>query len=491
MTSTSPQTDLTAPPVRTALIVLGMHRSGTSALAGVLGHLGAVLPHDLMAPSDMNAKGFFESNRITGLNDRLLAQAGFTWWDPRRFPAAWFDTPEAVSLLDEAVAALRADYGDAPLFIIKDPRICRLLPFWRAALDRVGAQVKVVHTHRGPWDVAASLARWADYETDFGLVLWTRHVLDAEADSRDLARSFTCFQALMDNWRAVARQIGRDLNLVWPQGADRVAPAIEGFLSADLQHFKSTTTEGPNGQALPPMVSALQAMLDDWVHGNDPAQDRDRLDALRASLDESGPLFDGLALRTVHRAREVRHLMGSVTELQSNLQNAVAQREADKVRADEQLAEIRAALAHALDDTARQTEQIDIQAGQLVALDQQLHVASVQLRELTEQHTREMEERLRLAIAMDDPSAMSDSLSQLADRVEDMSRDAKVMQENFAKVVAERNTAQSWGIQREAELLASTSWRITAPLRALSHAARRLRRPCCTDPADPVRIVLS
>lgn len=51
MTSTRPQTDLTVSPVRTALIVLGMHRSGTSALAGVLGHLGAALPQDLMAPS--------------------------------------------------------------------------------------------------------------------------------------------------------------------------------------------------------------------------------------------------------------------------------------------------------------------------------------------------------------------------------------------------------------------------------------------------------
>ena len=178
MTSTSPQTDLTVPPVRTALIVLGMHRSGTSALAGVLGHLGAALPQDLMAPSDMNAKGFFESNRITGLNDRLLAQAGFTWWDPRRFPAAWFDTPEAATLLDEAVEVLRADYGDAALFVMKDPRICRLLPFWTAALDRFGAQVRIVHTHRAAWDVAASLARWAEYEPEFGLVLWSRHVLD-------------------------------------------------------------------------------------------------------------------------------------------------------------------------------------------------------------------------------------------------------------------------------------------------------------------------
>ncbi|WP_405402783.1 hypothetical protein [Paracoccus sp. Ld10] len=452
------------------MIVLGMHGSGTSALAGVLGHLGAALP------PDMNAEGFLESNRIIGLNDRLLAQAGLTWWDPRRFPAAWFDTPETASLLNEAVAALRADYGDAPLFIINDPRICRLLPFWRAALDRVGAQVKVVYTHRRPWDVAASLAQWAEYEIDFGLVLWTRHVLDAEADSRDLPRSFTCFPALIDDWRTVAQQVSRDLDLVWPQEPDRVAPTINDFLSAGLQHFKGTTAKGMDGQALPPMVSSLKAMLDDWVQGNDPARDRDRLDELRKSLDESGPLFDGLALRTVHRAREVFHLMGLVSELQSDLQGAAAQHQADKARANEQLAEARTALDRAQRATARLTEQIDIQSGELVTLDRRLHVASVQLRKFTEQRTYEMQERLRLAITLDDPSAMSDSLSQLADRVEDMIRNTNVMQEDFAKVVAERNIAQSWGIQREAELLASTSWRVTAPLRALSHAARRLRR---------------
>ena len=48
---------MTSTRLQTSLIVLGMHRSGTSALAGVLGHLGAALPQDLMAPSDMNAKG--------------------------------------------------------------------------------------------------------------------------------------------------------------------------------------------------------------------------------------------------------------------------------------------------------------------------------------------------------------------------------------------------------------------------------------------------
>lgn len=475
MTSTSPQTDLTVPPVRTALIVLGMHRSGTSALAGVLGHLGAALPQDLMAPSDMNAKGFFESNRITGLNDRLLAQAGFTWWDPRRFPAAWFDTPEAATLLDEAVEVLRADYGDAALFVMKDPRICRLLPFWTAALDRFGAQVRIVHTHRAAWDVAASLARWAEYEPEFGLVLWSRHVLDAEADSRALPRCFTSFEALMDDWRAVARHIADALDLDWPRGPDQVGAAVDDFLSRDLQHFRGASATGPDGQPLPPVAAELQQVLGAWVDEGESSQDHDRLDRLRSALDASGPLFDGLALRTVHRARQVAHLSGRVESLTADLTQA------------------RRDLSRAGQEAHRRDAQIAEQAERLEVMERRQHVASVQLRQLTEQREREMQERLRLAIALDDPNAMADRLDDLAERVERvtaerrrerdrlnaeaeaMATEGARLREDLATARAERDAAQRWGATREAELLASTSWRVTAPLRAVSRVARRLR----------------
>lgn len=67
---------------RTALIVLGMHRSGTSAMAGVLGRLGAALPKRLIPPSDANPKGYFGSLKVYGLNDTVLVSAGYSWADP-------------------------------------------------------------------------------------------------------------------------------------------------------------------------------------------------------------------------------------------------------------------------------------------------------------------------------------------------------------------------------------------------------------------------
>ena len=96
-----------------------------------------------------------------------------------------------------------------------------------------------------------------------------------------------------------------------------------------------------------------------------------------------------------------------------------------------------------------------------------------------------MQERLRLAIALDDPNAMADRLDDLAERrrerdrlnaeAEAMATEGARLREDLATARAERDAAQRWGATREAELLASTSWRVTAPLRAVSRVARRLR----------------
>lgn len=496
MSLTDPRPDATAPG-QTALIVLGMHRSGTSALAGVLGQLGVALPRDLMAPADMNAKGFFESNRITALNDRILRQVGMTWWDTRAFPGDWLDGPQAAAILDEARLALTADYGDAPLFVIKDPRMCRLMPFWRRALEAFGAQVRVVHTHRAAWDVAASLARWADYEPEYGVALWTRHVLDAEAGSRDLPRCFVSYDGLMTDWRAVAGHIAQELSLDWPRGADQAADGIDDFLSADLHHFHDAATTGPDGQPLPQMAARLQDMLAAWQHP-DAAPDARALDRMRAALDMAGPLYDPLALRTVHRAREVRRLTARIDDLQTRHRAEVDRVLADRQEVVQNLAAARARLTRAGQIGDQHLAQIAQLSQRLVSVEDRLHVAMVQQRQSTRQQQQDLQERLRLAIALDDPGAMSARLSDLTDRVDaatsalvgtraqledraeraeaDLTATRAALQAELAaasaahaQLQADRDHARA----REVDLLSSTSWRVTAPLRALSRVVRR------------------
>ena len=140
-----PSRSSTADP-RPALIVLGMHRSGTSSLAGVLGHMGMGLPQDLMQAEEMNARGFFESNVITQLNEDLLASAGMTWWAPQRFPRDWLGSDAAREFATRAHAALQAEFGDTGPFVLKDPRMCRLMLFWLPVLREAGCTVGRVMT---------------------------------------------------------------------------------------------------------------------------------------------------------------------------------------------------------------------------------------------------------------------------------------------------------------------------------------------------------
>src|SRR4029077_5584903 len=108
---------------RRAILVLGMHRSGTSALTRLLALCGADLPQRLMAPNFANPKGYWEPADIVDLHDEMLAAAGSSWNDVAGFPLAWLDTPEGQSFRSRLCGSFQRAFGDAPLALLKDPRI--------------------------------------------------------------------------------------------------------------------------------------------------------------------------------------------------------------------------------------------------------------------------------------------------------------------------------------------------------------------------------
>ncbi|MEZ5583661.1 MAG: hypothetical protein R3F37_13730 [Candidatus Competibacteraceae bacterium] len=141
---------------RQCLLVLGMHRSGTSALTRVLNLLGARLPQNLLPEQKDNEMGFWESRDLMVLHNKILQSAGSVWDDWRRFNMRWFNSPEA-----DHYRGHLADYlsrnSECSLFVIKDPRICRLLPFWLQVLEECGVTPLGVIPVRNPLEVAASL----------------------------------------------------------------------------------------------------------------------------------------------------------------------------------------------------------------------------------------------------------------------------------------------------------------------------------------------
>ena len=176
-------TDLTGE--RIGVYVLGMHRSGTSALTRVIDLLGVPLANDgMLGPQEDNPAGYWEPLDLILLNQVLLRRLGGRAMAPPPLAVS----AHAAHLLRDQIPAARELFrslhpGDQ--WAWKDPRNCLMLPFWRAVLDD---RAVVVFAHRDPSEVAASLRRRGPTVGAAGISLWEHHVQSALFASRDLPR---------------------------------------------------------------------------------------------------------------------------------------------------------------------------------------------------------------------------------------------------------------------------------------------------------------
>jgi len=268
---------------RSAVVVLGMHRSGTSSVAGALTMLGATPPRTLMAPAEDNPRGFWESVVLADFNDRLLAARGSAWNDAGAFDIG--AVPALDAFTEEASTLLRAEFGGQSPIVLKDPRICRIFPFWAAVLANAGYGVAVISPLRDPVEVAASLSSRNGFSQADGLRLWLRHVLDAEAASRDRPRIFLPWPEFLADWRTAMGQARRRLGLPLIVPAPGEPHPVDAFLSRDLRR---QAAPAPAGNPL--VVRAWQALTHIAHHGEEPAVHAE-LDAVRGALDQETAAF--------------------------------------------------------------------------------------------------------------------------------------------------------------------------------------------------------
>jgi hypothetical protein len=121
--------------------------------------LGGAAPLNLLPPADDNPKGFWESSVLMTLNDQILAAGGSHWEDWREFDPTRIDAAAAFALKDQAKSVLAGEFGHAGLAVIKDPRMCRLMPFWSSVFREANWSVRPILQLRSPLEVALSLNR--------------------------------------------------------------------------------------------------------------------------------------------------------------------------------------------------------------------------------------------------------------------------------------------------------------------------------------------
>ena len=221
---------------RRAIIVLGSHRSGTSALTRILSFCGAALPGKLMASNSKNARGFFESEPIYQLHEQIFSDLGSSWKDISPLPQDWIKTAAASQYIGKMAELVTEEFGEAPLFVLKDPRICRIVPFWIEVLDAIQVEPVFVLPIRNPLEVAASLEKSDLVDQQKGLLIWLTNMLQAEHDSRGYSRSFVEYGSLLKDWRGVVTRIGADLSMSFPRLGRRAEAQADAFLAKELRH---------------------------------------------------------------------------------------------------------------------------------------------------------------------------------------------------------------------------------------------------------------
>lgn len=279
---------------RHGILVLGMHRSGTSAVTRMMNFLGADLATGLMPPAADNPRGFWESRELMEIHDELLATGGSRWddWQPFSLPNQTSEFKSAIR--SRLVDFLQREFASSQLFVIKDPRICRFVPIWLEALRSFSAQPLAVIPVRHPFDVAHSLLQRDGIPFTKGCLLWLRHVVEAERTTRQIRRGFVSYERLVENWHAEAAQLSTKLGMSWSRPIQEAATGISKFLTADLRHHATPPQELAGRTDIVNWIRrAHQAIADLMTTGENETRYRE-LDQVRAEFDNACLAFGDL-----------------------------------------------------------------------------------------------------------------------------------------------------------------------------------------------------
>lgn len=216
-----------------AVFVIGMHRSGTSMVAGVLEALGVNFgPQEELLPANQsNLNGYYENRRVLEINDELTAANGLHW---RTLPAiSQRRKVEGVEAYIKAVGDVGRSFENSKLWGVKDPRLSFFLPYWKKAAPSPSAIICV----RRPESVARSLHVRNEISPVYGAALWELYTLAALKNSRRMPRIALVYeQLLIDPTAAVKRIISTIPELSGVEFSDSALTLAAERIQADLDH---------------------------------------------------------------------------------------------------------------------------------------------------------------------------------------------------------------------------------------------------------------
>jgi hypothetical protein len=268
--------------MRQTVLVLGMHRSGTSALAGISHLLGAVAPATMMVPAPDNPTGFWESQAITLLNEAILVAFGCTWYNCLPLDPTTLDAEARQAVVTHCASVVTSEFGNAPFFVLKDPRCCLLMDLWLPTFAALDVAVAPLLALRHPTEVIASMRRRDGMPSEVSAPLWLHHTLEAEYHTRNRPRAVLSYDKFIQDWRGCLARVAAEARITWRVPLDSAATAIGEFLRPQLRHHHATPHKVAAGR--PPVSEWIAETYDALrrIEAGDGGAQFARLDGVRA-----------------------------------------------------------------------------------------------------------------------------------------------------------------------------------------------------------------
>jgi len=291
------------------VIVCGMHRTGTSAVARVVNLLGANIAKDLVAPESDNVRGYWEPSAVVRIHNQMLLELGTLSSDPMPLPDRWLESKPARQAKFRLINFIKSEFAGSHLFVVKDPRISRILPLWLELLDEMEIGAVVVVPFRNPLEVADSLKQRDRMPLAKSLLLYLYSYLETELASRQRRRCFVRYDQLLADWQPLRQQLATALDRRLPPLGEQQAAEIGQFLTDELYHHRHGQDELFGRSDVPSAVAGLFKLLNQATDGERSTLLWKSFDELREPAVAAARLLRPFVLSERERIRDIENSM--------------------------------------------------------------------------------------------------------------------------------------------------------------------------------------
>lgn len=482
------------------LLICGSHRSGTSALTRTFNLLGYGAPRTLIKSNKSNRSGHWESEPLARLNDSLLQKGGLTWdaWGKGHLDR--LRVQDRRDFIEDLHNLLASEFPPGQPWVVKCPRICRLLPYYLEAFEQKEASVKIVIPVRNPLEVMKSLEIRNGMSQAAAGLLWLRYMLETVEGSANVPRTFIAYEDFLDDPVRLMGKIVDQLDLDPPFPIDGVADQIAAFADTGLRHHQRTPIEVAHDPVTEVWISDAYAALLLLCKEPTTKEALERLAQIKAKLDAADPILGTIAgaleaeadEHRVEFERRLKLVQDSLTEAHSQVETQTKQLNEYTRKLDLAETEIAAARSEILDLTKARESDVEKLTAKVAELDEANACLSSTQTELDDANASLSLTQTELDEANASLSSMQAELERILDVSDVNAKEARKAKKDVQELLARAKTAEkelrqqnrqfwrlkdelSWSKDLIRQYESSTSWRVTRPLRTLMRSIRGFR----------------